>query len=93
LDLAVASIVFLLALRSILGEIFLSKILKISIYKDIILEIIMTLVFILTGWFINSWLTFLLYLLAYIIYLIIKRKEINSTMKNIKSLLKTHVVK
>jgi O-antigen/teichoic acid export membrane protein len=93
LDLAVASIVFLLALRSILGEIFLSKILKISIYKDIILEIIMTLVFILTGWFINSWLTFLLYLLAYIIYLIIKRKEINSTMKNIKSLLKINVVK
>lgn len=88
LDLAIASIVVLLAFRCALAEMFLSKILKISLYKDIVLELTMTLIFILTGWFINSWVTVLLYTVAYIIYLFIKRKDIRKTIKNIKLLMK-----
>ncbi|MFT5874485.1 MAG: hypothetical protein ACI8WT_003455 [Clostridium sp.] len=45
LDLAIASIVILLAFRCALAEMFLSKILVITVYKDIILELIMTLIF------------------------------------------------
>jgi len=88
LNLAIGSIVVLLALRCTLAEVFLSKILPISIYKDIALELTMTLIFILTGWFIDSWLTVLLYSVAYVIYLIIKRKDIISTIKNLKLLMK-----
>lgn len=89
LNLAIASIVVLLAFRCAIAEIYLFIILKISLYKDIVFELIMTLIFILTGWFINSWLTVLLYAAAYIIYLTIKKKDIINTIKNIKLLMKS----
>lgn len=82
------SIVVLLAFRCALAELCLSKIMKISLGKDIILELGMTLIFILTGWFINSWLGVSLYGLAYLLYVIIKRKDIGRTIKNIKALIK-----
>jgi len=88
LNLAIASIVILLAFRCTLAEILLSKILKIKLYRDISLELIMTLVFVLTGWFFNSWLAVLLYALAYIMYLVIKRKDIVNTIENIRLLIK-----
>ncbi|MBU3197725.1 hypothetical protein LL037_24355 [Clostridium estertheticum] len=88
LDLAITSIVVLLAFRCALSEMFLSNILTISLYKDIVLELIMTLIFILTGWFINSWLVVLLYAIAYIIYLVIKRKDIINAVGNVKLLMK-----
>ena len=87
LDIAIVSIVVLLAFRSILAEIFLSKLLSISVYKDIILELMMTLIFMLTGWFINSWYTVLIYGIVYLIYLAVKRKDINNSIKNIKVLM------
>jgi O-antigen/teichoic acid export membrane protein len=87
LNLAVLSILILLAFRCVLSEILLSNILNISVYKDIVLELTMTLVFILTGWFINSWLTFYLYGTAYALYWFIKRKDINNTVKSIKLLM------
>lgn len=88
LDLAITAIVMLLAFRCALAEVFLFKILKISLYKDIALELTMTLIFILTGWFINSWLAVFLYSVTYIMYLAIKRKDIASTIKNVKLLMK-----
>ncbi len=88
LNLAIGSIVILLAFRCALAEIFLSRILEIPLYKDIILELMMTFIFILTGWFINSWLAVLLYVLAYIMYIIIKRKDISNSIKNLRLLTK-----
>ncbi|MCB2293925.1 hypothetical protein LGK95_10370 [Clostridium algoriphilum] len=88
LNLAIAAIVILLAFRCALAEMFLSKILKISLYKDVVLELTMTLIFILTGWFINSWFVVLIYAVAYIMYLTIKRKDITNTIKNVKILMK-----
>lgn len=88
LSLAIASIVVLLAFRCALAEMYLSIILKISLYKDIILELMMTLIFSLTGWFINSWCGVLLYAAAYIMYLAIKRKDITNTIKNVNLLMK-----
>lgn len=88
LNLAVVSIIVLLTFRCVLAEMFISKILKISLYKDIIMELTMTLIFILTGWFINSCLVVLFYGAAYIIYLFIKRKDITKTIKNVKLLMK-----
>lgn len=87
LNLAILSIVFLLSFRSILSEIYLSSILKVSIYKDILLEVIMTVLFILSGWFIDSWYTLLIYTIGYIVYLIIKKEDINKTIKNLKELM------
>jgi O-antigen/teichoic acid export membrane protein len=88
LELTVVSIVIILAFRCVLAEIFLSKILGISVYKDINLELVMTMIFILTGWFINSWFAVGIYLAAYAMYLIIKRKDITSTIKNVQVLMR-----
>lgn len=88
LNLLIVSIVFLLGFRCILAEILLSKILKISLHKDIILELSMTIMFIFTGWFIDSWNTVLLYGLGYVLYLLIKRKNILNTVSRMRKLMK-----
>jgi O-antigen/teichoic acid export membrane protein len=88
LNLAIISIVILMAFRCVLAEMFLSRILLISLKKDIFMELIITLIFILSAWYINSWLVVLLYAIVYIMYLFIKQKDINSTIKNIQILVK-----
>lgn len=88
LTLTVVSIVFLLAFRSILAEKYLSGILSISIGKDISLEIFMTVVFIVTGWFIGSWVGAATYLTMYGVYMIIKKREIVQAYKSMRSLAK-----
>lgn len=89
LDLTVVSIVVILAFRCIIAELYLSNALHISVYKDVVLELIMTAVFITSGWYINSWMTMLIYGGAYLIYLFIKRKDIKNTGKNIRALVKS----
>lgn len=88
LTLSVVSIVILLSFRAMLAEMFLSKILNISVYKDIFLEMAMSLIFILTGWFVSSWYGIVIYLIAYGLYLIIKRKDITTSFKELKKLVR-----
>lgn len=88
LSLAIMSIVILLAFKCIFSEILLSKILRISIYKDILLELSMTIIFVLSGWMLNSWLSVIIYAMAYVFYLVRKRKDISSTIKNVKNFIK-----
>lgn len=90
LNLSIISIVLLLAFRSVIAEIYLSKILGVTIYKDIVMELVITMTFILSGWFLNSWIAVISYGVAYIIYLIFKRKDIISTIKTMKELVRTH---
>lgn len=88
LTLAILSIVVVLAFRCIIAEIYLSRILNIKIYKDIVLESIMSVIFIYAGWYINSWASVLVYIIAYLIYLLAKKEEIIKTSVNLKYLLK-----
>lgn len=83
---SVITIVILLAFRSVVAETFLSRTLKIFPYKDIILEMAMTVIFIITAWYIGSWLGASLYGAAYCIYLFVKRDEIRTTYENVKKL-------
>ncbi|MEK4326637.1 hypothetical protein MKX70_12445 [Paenibacillus sp. FSL R7-0312] len=84
LNLAILSIVIILAFRCILSEIYISRILMVPVYKDVILELIMVSVFMVVGWFINSFFGVLIYLSAYLIYLFIKRKDIFETFRNVR---------
>lgn len=86
LYLAIASIAILLAFRCTLAELLLSRILGVSINKDLTLELVMTFIFIMMGWFANSWLAITLYAFSYAIYLFIKRKDINRTVNNVRVL-------
>ena len=88
LDMAILNIVILLAIRSVFAESYLAKELNIEVKKDIVLELLLTIVFILTGWFVNSWMTMIIYGIVYFIYLMIKRKDITGTIQNIKLLMK-----
>ncbi|WP_226528035.1 oligosaccharide flippase family protein [Metabacillus niabensis] len=84
LTLSILSIVLLLAFRCVLAEVFLSKILNIAVKKDILLEIIITFLFIIISWYVNSMSAALIYLVVYGLYLLIKKKEIVSSFKQIK---------
>ncbi|MFK3960820.1 hypothetical protein [Pseudalkalibacillus hwajinpoensis] len=88
LNLTVLSIVILLAFRCIFAEKLLSNILQVSVNKDTILELGMTTIFILVGWFIEPALGISLYFVAYLFYLILKKNDILLSFKNLKILIK-----
>lgn len=76
LDLAVASIVFLLAFRCVCAELLLSTVLDVNVKTDIILELALTAIFIVASWFVGGILGLAIYAIAYLIYLIIKREDL-----------------
>lgn len=84
LDFAVLSIVILLAFKCIIAELSLKKIVKQRMLTDIILELILTICFILVSWFIGGFAGMAIYIVAYIVYLAIKRREIISFIRMIK---------
>lgn len=76
ITMTVLSITIILACRCMLSEIMLSKILKIGLMRNMILELFMMTIFILCSWFIGNILGLLIYLIAYFIYLFIKRADV-----------------
>ncbi|WP_462405919.1 MATE family efflux transporter [Gracilibacillus sp. Marseille-QA3620] len=88
LTLTVLSIVILIAFRCILAEVLLSKILHVTVHYDIFLEVLLSAIFILTGWFVGSWEGIVLYLFSYLIYLFLRKREISETVVYMKKILK-----
>lgn len=88
LSIAVILIVALLAFRCILAEVLLSKILNVSVYKDIIYEVTITIVFILTGWFLSLWIGVFVYLVTYGLYLLLKKRDILNTFLYVKQVVR-----
>jgi O-antigen/teichoic acid export membrane protein len=76
LFLTVLAITGLLSFRCIISEIVLSRILNIDIKFDIILELLMTIVFIFCAWLVHGFAGALFYMIAYLIYLYFKRTDI-----------------
>ncbi len=74
--LAVCSIVILLALRCILLEIYLSKYINITLWKNVLTEILVSVFFIYSSWYIGGSKGILIYGACYIVYCIIKRRAI-----------------
>ncbi|MDB6353568.1 hypothetical protein PH235_08350 [Trichococcus sp. K1Tr] len=88
LNFAILCIVVLLAFRCAIAEAFLSKILKISIGKALLMESIISLIFIMIGWYGSSLNSILIYLFSYMVYIMIKRKDIILAIRELKLLLK-----
>lgn len=86
LNLAVLTILLGQMVRATIAELFLAKQLSISLSKDLILEIILTLIFILSGWYIDSWWTMAIYALSYVGYLFIKYNDVKRTFTGMKKL-------
>lgn len=76
LDYAILSIVFLLAIRSIISEVILSNYLKLNVFKDITLEVLMVSLFIVLFWNLGSLSALITYVLAFTIYIFTKIKKI-----------------
>lgn len=89
LEITISAIVILLALKSTLAELILSKLLSINVLKDIVWEIFLITLFIISGWFVNSWQTPIIYGFAYAVFLLLKRKNIKKNIFIFKNKLQT----
>lgn len=88
LDLTVVVLVTVLVFKSIISEIELTKVIGKAVSKDILLELSLITVFIFTGWYIDSWLSTLLYLLTYIIYVCVKNQDIKRSIRSLRILIR-----
>lgn len=85
LDLAIFSIVVLMAFRSVISEKILSKYLSVPILKNNFLEATITAAFIICSWFIGGILGLILYVICYLLYVFLKKKDIAYALKIIKN--------
>lgn len=76
LDLAIFSIVALLAFRCAFAEMLLSRTMNLKVGKDIVLELGMTAAFIISSWFVGGITGVLIYAGVYLLYIFKKKKDI-----------------
>lgn len=88
LTLAMISIVFNQMIRCIIAELMLSKYIKYNPIRDIVIEAIMTCIFILCSWFVGGLTGVGLYVISYFAYLIIYKKNVKEIKPLIKGALK-----
>lgn len=87
LDLAVASIVLLVMLKCLLTEIWLRKIVGGGVLKETLQELVMTVVFIVSGWYIGDYRATAIYAVLYVGYLLLNKKEIVEKFAHLKSII------
>ncbi|MGT2810871.1 hypothetical protein D8827_08910 [Streptococcus intermedius] len=85
LNLTVLSIIFLLAIRSVLAELILAKRIEINVVKDIRLELLLTLIFIASSWYLPIYLAAVVYGTAYLVYSVYKYQSIKKLLKTLKN--------
>lgn len=73
----VVSMVLAIMFRSIISELFLAKKIDIKIFRLMVQEIALVLVFLVSTWFCNEIIAFLVTAISYGIYLLINKKNIN----------------
>jgi O-antigen/teichoic acid export membrane protein len=79
LTITIVTIVVILAFRCVLAEVYLSRILNFSFYIDLLYEVVLVLLFILIGLFVDSLIGITVYFGAYGFYLFINRNNIIGT--------------
>lgn len=84
LTLAIASLAFLSGFRCIIAELALAKYLNVNVLKDIVWEVTLSLIFIVSGWKVESWMCFVIYLLAYMLYLYFHRSGLYEIINRVK---------
>ena len=85
LNATVLSIVLLLATRSILAELILAKRMQIEVVKDIWVELLMTLVFIASNWFLSVYLAAAAYGFVYLTYSIYKYQSLKDLLQQLRA--------
>ncbi|APZ50267.1 hypothetical protein BW721_05870 [Jeotgalibaca sp. PTS2502] len=75
---AILSITFVIAIRAIIAELILTKILNVSVLRDIIIELILIAVFIVGAWSLENIFALIIYLIFYFIYIYNKKSELKN---------------
>lgn len=88
--LAVGLIIFSLAFRCNLAEIFLSKYLNIKIANRLIIENLLTIGFILSNIIFSQWISLFVYIVLYLVFLIINAGSIKKSFITFKGLVTNH---
>lgn len=83
LDLTVFCIIFVIAFRNIIAELFMNNILNINSTKEMLQELLLIIIFISSNYFIKDSQAFFIYLISFIIYLVYIRNNIKVAYKNI----------
>lgn len=87
MDIAIAAIIVMLVFKCFVAEMLISKLIKIHIYKDTLLEVLLTGIFIIGSWVIGGFVGLIIYVLAYLLYIVIKWKDIKATIKSAKEIM------
>ena len=83
MELAVVSIVVLLAFKCDIAEIYLSRCMEIAVVKDIIIESGLVAIFIVASWFLDNWYSMGIYFVAFVVYCFIKRDRIKKLLNSV----------
>lgn len=73
---AIFAILILIIIKCTLAEVILSKYIEIRVIKDIILELIVTIGFIISSWTIGRYVGVVIYIVVYAVYIFIKNNDI-----------------
>jgi O-antigen/teichoic acid export membrane protein len=84
LSFAVFSIILSLAFRAIISELYLSKLLKIPLLIDIVLETILIAFFVISVWLWSLPMAMISYIVLLVIYFLYKRKKLTSQYQKIR---------
>ncbi|MGM0138633.1 hypothetical protein IGI65_001076 [Enterococcus sp. DIV0755b] len=88
ISLTVVGIIFCIAFRCVFAELLLSKILNIQIVSELLIETILTVIFVMGNLLLNRFTSFCVYCVSYFIYLVIVRKKTTASVKELLSLMK-----
>jgi hypothetical protein len=85
LNLTVLSIVCISAIRCLTAEYLLQNMLRISLIKGMITDIIIAVIFIVSGWYLNLQTAFLVYGCIYLLFVMMNWMKYKSLVKTIRS--------
>lgn len=85
--LTILLIVMLIAFRCIVAELYVTPIIGINVKKDILMEFIMYFMFIISSWFVGGVVGVIIYMMSYVVYVLIKKKDIIEMLTTVKRLI------
>lgn len=80
----IISMVIIVIFRSVIAEIYLSREINISITKNLIREILLVIIFMLSSWYIDGIISMLIYAGAYLVFLYSNRKDVEKVLQVVK---------
>lgn len=91
LVLSIILIVVLIGFRCFIAECYISKMLHISTLKDFFAEIVLSISFMFVSWQIDSFVSTIIYMLVYILYLLLKKNDVSELFQIAKMLKKRKI--